>query len=212
MFLGVRDTLFHIVTAVHSTPGARARLRDVDPDNITSATMRDFIVPSRLLRSLAVASWLSVVTLRRATHRLRSQKHGCTVGIDRDPSRVIPPPRQGGGGTKAPAFAFVVARVLVVVVRVVVTVAGGFVVKCCLFPALLLERCRLRCRSISVNLGTAPSRTTALSLSSQQAHPPSGCVRSWAGLTTHRSSWHCDSSHSFRTFQRIRELLRFICG
>ena len=76
----------------------------------------------------------------------------------------------------------------------------------------LLERCRLRCRSISVNLGTAPSRTTALSLSSQQSHPPSACARSWAGLTTHRSSWHFDSSHSYRTYQRIRELLRFICG
>ena len=124
---------------------------------------------------------------------------------------MIPPPRQGGGGTKAPALTYVVARGGVVV-YVVVTVAGGFVVKCCLFRARLLERCRLRCRSIPVNLGTAPSRTTALSLSSQQAHPPSACARSWAGLTTHRPSWHFDSSHSYRTFQRIRVLLRFICG
>ena len=76
-----------------------------------------------------------------------------------------------------------------------------FVVKCCLVSALLLERCRLRCRSITVNIATAPSRTTALSLSSQQAHPPSACARSWAGLTTRRSSWHFDS---YRTFQRIR--------
>ena len=30
MLLEVRNTLVHIVTAVHSTPGARARLRDVD--------------------------------------------------------------------------------------------------------------------------------------------------------------------------------------
>ena len=97
------------------------------------------------------------------------------------------------------------------VVHVVVSVACGFVVKCCLVPALL-ERCRMRCRSVSLNLGTAPSQTTALSLSSQQLHPPSACARSWAGLTTHRSSWHFDSSHSYRTFQRIRELLRFICG
>ena len=35
-------------------------------------------------------------------------------------------------------------------------------------------------------------------------------VKSWAGSTTHRSSWHFHSSHSYPTFQRIRELLRFI--
>ena len=40
-----------------------------------------------------------------------------------------------------------------------------------------LERCRLRCRSISVELGTAPSRSTALRLSSHQAHPPSTRTR-----------------------------------
>ena len=36
--------------------------------------------------------------------------------------------------------------------------------------------------------------------------------RFWAGSTTHRSSWHFHSSQSYRTFQRIRGLLRFICG
>ena len=83
---------------------------------------------------------------------------------------MIPPPKHGGGGTKAPALSCVV-MCAGLVVHVVVSVAGGFVVKCCLVPALLHERCRLRCRSISVKLGTAPSRTTALSLSSQQSHP-----------------------------------------
>ena len=121
---------------------------------------------------------------------------------------MIPPPRQGGGGTRAPALTYVVA-LGGVVVHVVLSVAGGFVVMCCLVSAPLLERRRLRCRSISVNLATAPSRSWALSLSSQQAQTPSACATSWAGLTTHRSSWHF---HSFRTFQRIRELLRFICG
>ena len=33
-----------------------------------------------------------------------------------------------------------------------------------------------------------------------------------AGSTTHRSSWHFHSSHSYRTSQRIGELLRFTCG
>ena len=50
-------------------------------------------------------------------------------------------------------------------------------VSCCLVSALLLERCRLRCRSISAKLGTAPSRSTAWRLSSQQAHPPSTRTR-----------------------------------
>ena len=126
--------------------------------------------PVKIVGSSAVASWLSVVTRRRA------------------------------GGTKKPAFTYVVTRG--VVVHVVVSVAGGFVVKCCLV-ATLLERCRLRCCSISVNLGTAPPR------SGQQAHPPSACARPWAGLTTHRSFWHF---HSHCTFQRIGELLRLICG
>ena len=103
------------------------------------------------------------------------------------PNRVIPPHRQGGGGTKAPALACVVT-LGEVVVHVVVSVAGGFVVKCCLVSALLLERCRLRCRSISVNLGTAPSRTTALSLSSLQLV---------------RDLGQDLRLHSYRTFQRI---------
>ena len=88
---------------------------------------------------------------------------------------MIPPPKQGGGGAKAPAVTHV-ATSGGEVVHVVVSVASGFVVKCLLVPALLFERCRLRCRSIPVNLGTAPSRTTALSLSSQQPHPPSACA------------------------------------
>ena len=51
-----------------------------------------------------------VLTLRRATHSLPSQGHGCAVGIDKGPTRVILPPRQGGGGTKAPVLTYVVAR------------------------------------------------------------------------------------------------------
>ena len=89
---------------------------------------------------------------------------------------MIPPPRQGGGGTEAPALAYVVTCAGLVV-HVVVFVAGGSVWKCCLVSALLLERCRLRCRSISVEVGTAPSRTTTLRLSSRQAHPPSTCTK-----------------------------------
>ena len=47
---------------------------------------------------------------------------------------MIPPPRQGGGGTKAPALTYVVTCAGLVV-HVVVSVAGGFMVKCCRFPA-----------------------------------------------------------------------------
>ena len=36
----------------------------------------------------------------------RSQ-HGCTVGIDRDSTRVAPPPKQGGGSTRATALTYV---------------------------------------------------------------------------------------------------------
>ena len=35
---------------------------------------------------------------------------------------------------------------------------------------------------------------------------------SYERFWTHGSSWHFHSSHSYRTFQRIRELLRFTCG
>ena len=59
----------------------------------------------------------------------------------------------------------------------VVPERGCFVVSCSLVSAPLLERCRLRCRSISAKLGTAPSRSTALRLSIQQAHPPSTRTR-----------------------------------
>ena len=51
---------------------------------------------------------------------------------------MIPPPRQGGGGTKAPALSYVVTCAGLVV-NVVVSVAGGFVVKCCLVPAVSLK-------------------------------------------------------------------------
>ena len=58
-------------------------------------------------------------------------------------------------------------RLLVVVVHVVVPDRGGFVVSCCLSSALLLERYRVRCLTLS----TAPT------LSSRQAHPLSACAR-----------------------------------
>ena len=74
-----------------------------------------------------------------------------------------------------------------VVVHVVVPERGCFVVSCGEVSLVLLERSRLRCRLISAKLGAAPSRSTAL----------------------RRSSWHCRSSHSCRTSQRILELLRF---
>ena len=45
VLLEVRDTLVHIATAVHSTPAAQKRLRDVDRTHQRSATMRHFIVP-----------------------------------------------------------------------------------------------------------------------------------------------------------------------
>ena len=136
---------------------------------------------------------------------------------------MIPPPRQGGGSTRAPALSHVVT-LGGVVVHVAMSVAGGFVVKCCLVSALLLERCRLRCRlrcrSISAELGTAPSRSGFAFVKSASSSTFNLYERSWAGSTTHRSSWHFHSSHSYRTshsyrmshVQEIREFFRLICG
>ena len=91
--------------------------------------------------------------------------------------------------------------------------------KCCLTSALLLERCRLRCRSISVELGTAPSQPTALRSSGQQTRSSSACTRdlehasfsfshllvSHVSLVSHTShthrmshSWHSSLSVRFR--------------
>ena len=69
---------------------------------------------------------------------------------------MIPPPRQGGGGTKAPALTYVVA-LGGVVVHVVVSVAGGFVVKCSLVSALLLER------SLALSFGLGQPRDSTFS-------------------------------------------------
>ena len=102
---------------------------------------------------------------------------------------MIPPPRQGGGGTRAPALTHVVTLVGVVV-HVAVSVAGGFVVKCSLVPALL-ERCRLRCRSISPELGTAPSRSGFAFVKSASSSTFNLYERSWEG---YRWSWHFHSS------------------
>ena len=98
-----------------------------------------------------------------------------------------------------------------VVVHVVVPIRGGFVVQCCLVPALLLERCRLRCRSISVKAlnSTFSIHGFAFVKSSSTFNL---YERSWSKSTTHRSSWHFHSPHSYRTFQRILEVLRFISG
>ena len=96
-----------------------------------------------------------MVSVWRATHSPPREGTG-VLWVLSGPTRVTLTPRQGGGGTTAPALTRVVA-LGGVVVHVVGSVSCGFVVKCCPVSALLLQQGRLRCRSISAELGTAPS-------------------------------------------------------
>ena len=87
-----------------------------------AATMRDFIVPRRMLGSQVVVSWLCCGAWSVSYPQLPWQaRHGCIVGIDRDP------PRQGGGSTRGPALACVLA-VACCTAHVVASVDGGCVV------------------------------------------------------------------------------------
>ena len=75
VLLEVRDTLVYVVTAVHSTSGARARLCDVD---------RTHHAPLRLQRPVKLLG--SSLVVSRSSHSLPGEPGtGCTVGIDRDP-------------------------------------------------------------------------------------------------------------------------------
>ena len=168
VFLEVRNTRAHI--------GTRTRLQHVA---LWNGMLRYHAGLHRPVKTVGLVGCRVVVVLwcvacELPTASLTSQAR-VYCGYRPGPTRVIPPQAGWWRYQSASSCVRACGRVLHCARS---RVCGRWL--CCLTPALLLERRRLRCRSISVNLGTAPSRSTTLSLSSQQAHPPSACATSWA--------------------------------
>ena len=111
---------------------------------------------------------------------------------------MIPPPRQGGGGTRAPALTYVATSGGVVVHVVVperVVLWGGAV-------------CLPHSSSTDVACVVVRSRDGAFSID-DLAFVKSASSSKILGRVNDSS---IVSSHLYHTFQRIPELLRFICG